>query len=312
MSVRVGVAIGGWPFAEIGSAAPFWEFVDQAEALGFDSLWFTDRLVSRVPFLEPISAIAAVAGRTRHMKFGMAVLVLPLRNPVVLAKEIATVDFLSAGRMLPAFGIGGDDLREYEAAGVAKAERGARTDEAVALMRRLWSEDRVTHHGRFYSTTDVTLSPRLVQRELPVWFGGRSEAAYRRVGRTGDGWLASFLTPAEFGHGVARIRAHAAEAGRAIDDDHYGMIVSTCVADSIDGARELIGPLTRLRPDADLADVSVIGAPDDCIAQIRRYLVAGCSKFVLRPVCPPHLLARQLELIAREIAPHFDGTMVPA
>src|SRR5579875_1243785 len=230
MSVRVGLAIGGWPFADPTSPAPFWECVDRAEARGFDSLWLTDRLVSRSIFLEPLTTIAAVAGRTSTMKFGMAVLVLPLRNPVVLAKEIATIDFLSGGRMLPAFGIGGDDLREYEATGGRKEERAARSDEMVALMRRLWREENVSHHGRFYHTTDVTIAPRPLQRDLPVWFGGRSEAAFRRTGRLGDGWLASFLTPEEFAHGVTAIKRAAAEAGRELEDDHYGMIISTSIA----------------------------------------------------------------------------------
>src|SRR5579883_1555072 len=237
VSVRVGLAIGGWPFGPAESDR-FWAFIDRAEALGFDSIWLSDRLVSTAPILEPITGLAAVAGRTRNMKFGMSVVVLPLRNPVVLAKEIATIDFLSGGRMLPAFGIGTDDEREYEAAGVAKEERAGRTDEAVALMRRLWSEEHVTHHGRYYHTSDVTIAPRPVQKTLPIWFGGRSDAAYRRVGRSGDGWLASFLTTQEFADGAAAIRKHAAAAGRSIDEDHYGVILSTTVARTAEEAQE--------------------------------------------------------------------------
>jgi probable F420-dependent oxidoreductase len=312
MSVRIGLALGGWPFAERDSA-PFWDFVDQAEALGFDSLWLSDRLISTSTFVEPITGLAAVAGRTRRLKFGMSVLILPLRNPAVLAKEIATIDFLSDGRMLPAFGIGADDPREYEAAGVRQEERGARTDEAIGLLRRLWSEEHVTHHGRFYDLTDVTITPRPVQKQLPIWFGGRSEAAYRRVGRSGDGWLASFLTADEFAEGAERIRAHAAEAGRAIDDDHYGAIISTCIAASEAAAIDLASPLLRrFRPGLDVLELSAFGTPDDCAARIERYLRAGCSKFVLRPACPPQMLAEQLTLIAREIAPRFDRTMVAA
>lgn len=312
MSVRVGVAIGGWPFADTATADPFWAFVERAEELGFDSLWITDRLISRSIFLEPLAAMAAAAGRTQRLKFGPAVLVLPLRNPVLLAKEIATIDFLSGGRMLPAFGIGGDEQqREYEAAGVRKEERGARSDEMVTVLRRLWSEERVTHHGRFYHLTDATIAPRPLQRELPVWFGGRSEAAFRRVGRLGDGWLASFITPEEFAAGAACIKRYAAEAGRAIDEDHYGMIVTTCVAGSIEEARARLGPAAR-RADIDPAAVSLLGTPADCVAQMQRYLDAGCSKFVLRPAGPPETILPQLEIIAREIAPSFDRTMAKA
>jgi probable F420-dependent oxidoreductase len=312
VSVRVGLAIGGWPFGPAESDR-FWAFVDRAEELGFDSIWLSDRLVSTAPILEPITGLAAIAGRTRKLKFGMSVVVLPLRNPVVLAKEIATIDFLSDGRMLPAFGIGTDDEREYEAAGVAKEERAGRTDEAVALMRRLWSEEHVTHHGRYYHVSDVTIAPRPVQKALPVWFGGRSEAAYRRVGRSGDGWLASFLTTQEFAAGAAAIRRHAAAAGRSIDEDHYGVILSTTVARSVEEAKELAGPfLRRFRPDAATEDLSAFGTPDDIARRIEAYLEAGASKFVLRPACPPEQILDQLELLGREVAPRFDRTMEPA
>ncbi|HLZ69792.1 MAG TPA: LLM class flavin-dependent oxidoreductase [Dehalococcoidia bacterium] len=312
MSVRVGLAVGGWPFGEAESSR-FWEFIDRAEALGFDSLWLSDRLVSTAPILEPITGLAAVAGRTRNMKFGMSVVVLPLRNPVVLAKEIATIDFLSNGRMLPAFGIGTEDVREYEAAGVAREERAGRTDEAVGLMRRLWSEEHVTHHGRYYHASDVTITPRPVQKSLPIWFGGRSEAAFRRVGRSGDGWLASFITTDEFAEGAAAIRRQAAAANRAIDEDHYGVLLSTCVARSREAANELAAPfLRRVRPDASAEQVSAFGTPEDCARRIAAYLEAGASKFVLRPVCPPEHLLDQLERLAREVAPRFDRTMAAA
>src|SRR5207244_3406102 len=148
----------------------------------------------------------------------------------------------------------------------------------VGLMRRLWSEEHVTHHGRFYHLSDVTISPRPVQRSLPIWFGGRSEAAYRRIGRLGDGWLASFLTTAEFAEGAERLRANAAAAGHAIDEDHYGASLSVCVAGSLEEARALAAPgLRRLRPDVDVAELSVFGTPDDCTSRIAAYLEAGCS-----------------------------------
>ncbi|HZU75154.1 MAG TPA: LLM class flavin-dependent oxidoreductase [Dehalococcoidia bacterium] len=311
MSVRIGLSLAGWPFAA-ADGSPFFGFVDQAEELGFDSLWLSDRLVSTVPVLEPLTALAMAAARTRKLKFGMSVMVLPLRNPAVVAKEIATVDFLSGGRMLPAFGIGADDQREYEAAGIRFAERAARTDEAVPLLRRLWSEEHVTHHGRFYHLSDVTIAPRPAQ-PLPIWFGGRSDAAFRRVGRLGDGWLASFITPEELGEGCERIRQHAAEAGRTIDEDHYGVIVSIAVARTREAALELAAPvLRRLRPDVDPGRVGAFGTPDELVARIGAYLRAGASKFVLRPACPGDRLSEQLVLLAREVAPRFDLTMAAA
>lgn len=152
MKIRIGIGLGAWPFAEPDPKL-FWRYIDRCEELGIDSIWFSDRLVSTgrqsAPLLEPMVLMAAVAARTTNLKFGPSVLVLSTRNPIIAAKQIATIDFLSEGRMLPAFGLGLDDDREYEAAGVRKAERAGRVDEAVPLMRRLWSEDSVTHHGRY-------------------------------------------------------------------------------------------------------------------------------------------------------------------
>src|SRR5205085_4271907 len=132
-----------------------------------------------------------VAAYSSTLKFGPSVLAVPLRNPVLLAKELATLDYLSHGRLLPAVGLG-SDLAEYAALGVPPEDRGARADEAIEVMRLLWREERVTYDGRFYSLHDVSIVPRPVQKPCPpIWIGGRTKAAQRRVGRVGDGWLVS-------------------------------------------------------------------------------------------------------------------------
>jgi len=174
MSVRVGVAPGSWTWK--GGGPFFFRFVEACEAQGWDSIWLSDRLISERPSLEPVTALAAVAACTKRMKFGTSVIALPLRNPVVLARELATVDFLSGGRLLPAVGLGGEDEREYEATGTTRRERSGRTDEAIGLLRRLWGgEDGVTHHGRFYHCSGVTIEPNSAARgRLPIWIGGRT------------------------------------------------------------------------------------------------------------------------------------------
>jgi probable F420-dependent oxidoreductase len=246
--------------------------------------------------------MAAVAARTQHMKFGPSVMVLSTRNPAIAAKQIATIDFLSKGRMLPAFGLGLDDEREYEAAGVKKSERGGRVDEAVAVMRRLWSEDDVTHHGRYFNFTNVSIDPKPTQRELPIWFGGRTEPALRRIGRIGDGWLASAITPEEVRSGIAEIKQFAAESEREIDDDHYGVLVNTYVAASAEAAQELAQPsVLRRRRDVTPETYSALGSPGDCIRLLERYVEAGASKFVLRPACAPEEMFDQLDWIGKEI-----------
>ena len=126
------------------------------------------------------------------MKFGTSTLVLSTRNPVILAKELATLDFISQGRFFPAVGLGSDDAKDFAAVGVSKKERAQRSDESIVLMRRLWTEEHVSFNGKFFSIEDVTITPRPWQKGgPPIWIGGRSQAALRRTGRLGDGWLVS-------------------------------------------------------------------------------------------------------------------------
>ena len=146
MKVRIGIAVGQWP---IKSADPdaILDLVDYFEALDVDSLWVSDRLVSAGLILEPITFLSYIAGRLRKMKLGTSTLVLPTRNPIVLAKELATHEFLSRGRLFPAIGLGGEESKDLQAIGVAKKERAGRADEMIVLMRRLWTEDNVTFKG---------------------------------------------------------------------------------------------------------------------------------------------------------------------
>ena len=218
MSVRIGYMPGAFPSGKEG-VKYLRDLVEVGDKYGYDSIWLSDRVVGERASPEPLIALSMVAGYSEKMKFGTSVLQLPVRNPVVLAKEMATLDYLSNGRFLPAIGLGQEDPREYEACGVSKEDRGLRTDEAVDVMRCLWHEDNVTYEGRFFSLHDVTINPKPVQvPSLPVWIGGRSTAAQRRVGRVGDGWLVSSATPQEVREGVDVIFATAAEYGREIED----------------------------------------------------------------------------------------------
>src|SRR5919106_5830407 len=185
MNVRIGMALGQWPSKDIQPAAIF-DLVDYFEALEIDSLWVSDRIVSSALTLEPISFLSVIAGRLRKMKFGTSTLVLPSRNPVILAKELATLDFLSHGRLFPAFGLGGDESKDLSTVGVSKKERAGRADEMIVLMRRLWTEENVTFEGKFYSGQDVTIMPRPYQKDgLPIWIGGGGAGGPRRPG---PGW----------------------------------------------------------------------------------------------------------------------------
>ena len=162
LKYRVGTMPGPWPTGP-GGVDQLWRLVDLCETSGIDSLWFSDRLSSPLHVLEPLTTMAAVAARTRRLKFGPSVIVAPFRSPVLLAREMAMIDYLSGGRMLPAVGIGVEQEGEFRAAGVPFKERGRRTDEAIAIMRRCWAEEPVTFAGEFWQLGRVSVLPRPVQ-----------------------------------------------------------------------------------------------------------------------------------------------------
>lgn len=305
MGIGIGIGFSGWPFGDADPEA-FWSAVDLAEDLAIDSLWLSDRVVSEALSLEPVVALSCVAARTRKMKFGTSVMALPLRNPTVLAKELATLDFLSAGRLLLAVGLGRDDDTELQACGIHRSERAGRTEEMVHLLRALWSGNSVSFQGKYYQLEDVSIAPRPAQADPPIWVGGRSGPAFRRTARLADGWLASQLTPEEVETAIARIRKYAADYGRRIDDDHFGVLFNFCFAEDPVAAAQVARPYAlRNRTDVDFAETSALGAAGDIADAIQRYIDAGASKFVARPACPPEAVHEQLERLGTEVIPRF-------
>lgn len=301
MKVRIGIGLGQWP-SPMAEPEQILDLIDQFEALDVDSLWLSDRLVSTVPTLEPITFLSFVAGRVRKMKFGTSTVVLPTRNPVVLAKELATLDYLSKGRLFPAIGLGGEESKDLQAVGINKKERAGRTDEMIVLMRRLWTEEDVSFAGKYFSVDNVTIKPRPWQKNgIPLWIGGRSEAALRRSGRLGDGWLVSSVSPAEVAAGIQSIRRYAADAGRVVPEDHYGVLIPFYFADTSDKAIEIAGRSIRPRNDLPLAEFTAFGTADEVRNRVKAYIAAGATKFVMRPCGPFDGWRKQVEALAREV-----------
>ena len=306
MSVRIGYMPG--PFPSVSQGRRFFkQLIEVGDRHGYDSIWFSDRVVSDHLALEPTVAMSMVAAYSDRLKFGTAVTQLPLRNPVVLAKEMATLDYLSGGRFLPAVGLGLEDPREYAACGVRKEDRGRRADEAMVVMRRLWSEDGVTHHGEFFTLDNITIEPKPVQAPMmPLWVGGRSRAAARRAGRLGDGWLVSSATPDEVREGAELVFSTAVEHGREVERDHIGTLIGFYIAANDEEAVRVGEPfITRARPDAHFTQYNALGTPEHVVETIKHYLEAGASKFVVRPLCSPDQAIAQLDLLGRKVLPHF-------
>ena len=244
LKVRIGIGLGTMTTA--ATADRFTAFVDRLEALRFDSLWMSERLGGPAP--DPLMALAVAAGRTEKLKLGTSVLVLPGRNPIVLAKELASLDVLSNGRLLPAVGLGAVDAAEQRAFGVERTERGRRHDEMLALMRSCWTGEVISHAGEFHTVDEVQVLPRPVKGDLEMWLGGIAPSELRRVGRVGDGWLPSFCSPDDIVESLPTIEAAAAAADREIDTQHIGALIAYCDTELPPRMIELI---ERRRPGLD-------------------------------------------------------------
>ncbi|HMJ78469.1 MAG TPA: TIGR03619 family F420-dependent LLM class oxidoreductase, partial [Iamia sp.] len=279
MKIRIGVGLGTHTLANTQDT--FLPYVRDVERLGFDSLWLSERLTGDAP--DPLVALAVAAGCTTKLKLGTGVLVLPGRNPVVLAKEMASLDRLSGGRFLPAVGLGAPTPAEHRAFGVDRRDRSAWFDEALPLIRRLWAEDDVHHDGDRFKVEGVTLRPKPVQDPIEVWLGGQSRSELRRCGRLGDGWLPSFCTVDDVAQGWAVVTGSAAEHDRAIDPEHLGALVAYARGPIPDRVGAL---LAARRPDLDPADVIPVGM-DALRARLEAFTEVGASKFVVLPLEEP-------------------------
>lgn len=282
MSVRIGMALGMFPFS---SPRELWRWIEACEGGDVDSIWQVDRLVSAEPSLEPLSLMAALASGTQRMRFGTNVLVLPLRDPIVVAKQCATIDYLSGGRFVPSFGVGSDTAVEWRATGHDRRTRGARMDEALTVMAQLWTGARVTFEGTHYHLEDAQIAPLPVQQPFPLWIGGSSDAAVRRTARIGTGWLGGGQTVPEVAVTVSAIRDASASAERPLDPDHYGIGFAYRFGDwEDDVVQPAVAALARQGRGGDPAAYLAVGDASTILARIQEFRDAGISKFVLRPI----------------------------
>jgi probable F420-dependent oxidoreductase len=307
VKLRIGIGISNLPAA---SPRGFFDWVELCESSDVDSIWQTDRLVSPQPFLESLSVMAALAGATQRVKFGMNAVVAPLRDPLVLAKQCATIDWLSGGRLLPVFGVGGEKAPEFRATGRDPSERGRRADEVLELARRLWSEESVTFRGKYYQYESVSISPRPVQQPLPLWIGGSSPAAVRRTVQLGTGWLGGVQTPAQVAPVIAAIKKLGAESGRPIPDDHFGATIAFRLGP---GDESLMSSAFAARARAAGADFEpekyfALGEARAVLERIAQYRSVGVSKFVLIPLAQSERdLLEQTRRLAAEVIPVAHG-----
>jgi probable F420-dependent oxidoreductase len=271
VKVRIGVALGGY-----GDAGRFAAAVDRLEELGVDSLWVQEMVFGSQ--VEPFIGMAHALARTSRLKVGTGVAVLPGRHPVLVAKQLASLAALSPGRVLPAFGLQPARADERPMFPVPPGRRGAVFDESLELLRMLLRQETVSFTGQYFSVEGASVGPRPA-RPIDIWTGGSAPGALRRCGRLADGWLGSFLTPAESRVAREGIQAAAADAGREIEEDHFG--ISLAVA-SGEIPAALAESVRQRRPGVDPAAL-VATSWAEARDMIGQYVDAGLSKFVVRP-----------------------------
>ncbi|MGK5554775.1 LLM class flavin-dependent oxidoreductase [Actinomadura kijaniata] len=279
MIIRIGYAPAAAPPDPDALAA----LATGLEREGFDSLWVTEKVTG--PAGDPNVVLAHVAALTSRIKLGHAVMTLPGRQPALVAAELATLDRLARGRLLPAFGLGQRDPAEQQAFGVRREDRVAIFEEALPLLRRFWAGEEVVHRGERFRYDGLRVRPTPVRGGFDVWMGGASDAELRRAGRLSDGWLAAFTTPAEGERGRRTVERAAVGAGREIEDEHFGAVVPYRRGPLPERARAHLERARRVRGPAAVDEV--IPELDALEAHLKRFVEAGLSKFVLAPIVPP-------------------------
>lgn len=283
------------------------ELVEQVDACGFDSIWAGDHISFPIAILDPLLVAAQAAIISRRLVFGTAVYLLPLRHPVPVAKQVATLDHLTEGRFIFGVGVGGEFPKEYEACGVPPKERGARLSEAIPLLRKLWTGEPVTHAGRHYGTfVGVPLQPPAWQTGgPPIWCGGRSDAALARAGRIADGWIAYVVTPEMYRDGLAKIAA--AATGRALTKFGTGHQLFLRLDDSYDRALDAATETLSHRYAMDFRRAAqryaALGPPERVAHQLRAFHAAGVRHFAIDFVGPYEDRPHQIERFARQVMP---------
>jgi probable F420-dependent oxidoreductase len=258
----------------------------ELEALGYDALWIGGHVAPQHPSCEVVVHLARMAALTSTVRIGSSVLLLPVYPPAIVAKQFAELDVISGGRVTLGIGVGGEQPGDFNACGVPLGERGARTDEALPLLRRLWSGESVTHAGRFFSMEDVRIQPPPLQPGgPPIVVAGRKAAAMRRAATLGDGWMPYLYSPEQYARSVAEIRALASGVGRDLSDFEWMAFVIVDIADHGADARaragERVATMFKVGDSTFVDRVGAVGTPEAVAARLQEFVDAGARHLIV-------------------------------
>lgn len=276
-----------------------------AEALGYDFLSTGEHVFFYGPIGNSLISLAAAAGATTRIKLMSSITLIPLYPAALLTKLVTSLDVVSNGRFNLGVGVGGEFAREFEACGVPVEERGARTNESLELMLRLWAEDDVHFQGRFNTLSGVTLEPKPTQQpHPPIWISGRSQAAMRRCARFGTGWLPYMYTPEKLSESLAAIAAMGQECERSVPVKP-GLFIFFAVHEDRDVAIKMAAERLSRQYNQDFSQLvhryAIAGNPQDCRARLREYIDAGAATIILNSACPGHYTETNEAIMADQV-----------
>lgn len=281
-----------------------------AEVMGFDSVWIGEHVVWLHPIHDSLMVLSALSSVTTTIQLGTGIVLLSLKHPVLLCKAVTTLDHLSDGRVRFGIGIGGEYPKEFEAMGIPVVERGPRTDEALDLMKKLWSQDSVTYKGRFFEVKDIKLDPPPIQKpHPPIMVGGRRKSL-RRVGMYGDGWIPYMYSPEIYKEDWLKIAQIAEGAGRDPSSIERTVWVPICLDDTYEKAAKVasksLGGNYGQSFDHIVRKYAILGTPEQCAERMYEYHRAGVEHFIFSPSGPEELTSLMPDVIMRAVIPLFN------
>ncbi len=288
------------------------EQAKQIEDLGYDYATTGEHVFFHVPCSNAFISLAVAAGATTRLKLMSSITLLPLYPAVLASKMAAALDVASGGRFHLGIGVGGELPKEFEASGVPVNERGARTNEALDIMRKLFSEDDVHYDGRFNTLGGVTLEPKPIQQPgPPVWVSGRKDAAWKRAARYGDGWLPYMYTPEMLAESNEAIAGYRAEEGNDTPVQN-GLFIFFCCHEDNDTAVAYANERLSKQYNQDFTKMidkyAIAGDPDRCVERLREYTDAGARTVILSAASPMHYIDEAERFMADEVLPRFKDS----
>ena len=278
----------------------------EIEALGFDVLGCGEHVSFHGDTANGFISLSVAAGATKDIQLMSAITLIPLYPAALLAKMGAALDVASNGRFILGVGVGGEFPKEFEACGVPLSQRGSRTDDALEVIQRTWTETEVTYHGRYTTLNEFSLKPLPIQKPRPpIWVSGRKDVAMKRAARYGDGWIPYMYTPEQLADSVQKIERYGEDFERDLSGFTHGMYIFTAVHEHGDTAVEMAAEKLGRQYDQDFSKLVhkyvLAGNPDQCKARLNEYIDAGARFLFLSAACPDDYIDQNLEMIASEV-----------